>query len=90
MPLVIAARHGQVDGSSYWHLLGSLGPALDAVAARTMESGTSSMADLAFAALRWRGSWRWHAVAWGGPVLLYLRGRRHRPCGAVLVRPLWL
>ncbi|MEO7996529.1 MAG: type II CAAX endopeptidase family protein [Gemmatimonadaceae bacterium] len=57
--------------SPYWHLVGSLGPAIAALIVTYCTGGMSAVKDLWRVVVRWRTGWRWWAVAMG-PVFILL------------------
>ncbi|MFN8444990.1 MAG: type II CAAX endopeptidase family protein [Caldilineaceae bacterium] len=70
LPLVAAAEGWIGPVSRYWHLVGSLGPALAAILFAWLLEGKSSVQQLVAGMTKWRVSRLWWAIAALGPVAL--------------------
>ncbi|MFN8486236.1 MAG: type II CAAX endopeptidase family protein [Caldilineaceae bacterium] len=70
LPLVAATEDWIGPVSRYWHLVGSLGPALAAFIFAGMLEGKASVQQLVAGITKWRVSRLWWAVAALGPVAL--------------------
>lgn len=80
----IASAQGLTSSpaSTYWHLIGGLGPMLAALIVTAIISGQDGLRELAARAFKWRVGRRWHLFAWLAPVVIFL-------VGAVVVRFVW-
>ncbi len=80
----IASAQGLTSSpaSTYWHLIGGLGPMLAAILVTGIISGRDGLRELATRAFKWRVGARWHLFAWLAPVVIFL-------VGAVVVRFVW-
>jgi len=80
----IASAQGLTSSpaSTYWHLIGGLGPMLAALIVTAIISGQDGLRELAARAFKWRVGTRWHLFAWLAPVVIFL-------VGAVVVRFVW-
>ena len=58
--------------SPYWHLWGSLGPALAGLATTAILAGREGLSELAGRVLRWSVPSRWHVIALAAPFAIYL------------------
>lgn len=68
--------------STYWHLIGGLGPMLAAIIVTGIISGREGIRKLATRAFKWHVDGKWHLFAWFAPVVIFL-------LGAVIVRFVW-
>jgi uncharacterized protein len=80
----IASAQGLTNNpaSTYWHLLGGLGPMLAAILVTGIISGKDGLRELAARICKWRVGGRWHLFVWLAPVGIFL-------VGAVVVRVVW-
>jgi membrane protease YdiL (CAAX protease family) len=68
--------------STYWHLIGGLGPMLAAILVTGITSGRDGLRELATRVFKWRVDGKWHLFAWFAPVVIFL-------IGTVIVRLVW-
>src|SRR5690242_15812873 len=71
LPLVAAAEGWIGPVSRYWHLAGSLGPALAALIFAGVMEGRAGVQQLYRGMVKWRISSLWWAVAVGGPLAIF-------------------
>lgn len=70
------------SASSYWHLIGGLGPLLAALLVTGIIAGREGLRELATRVFKWRVGPHWYLFAWLAPVVIYL-------IGAIVVRLVW-
>jgi len=68
--------------STYWHLIGGLGPMLSALLVTGIISGRAGLRELVIRSFKWRVGARWHLFVWLAPAIIFL-------VGAVIVRLVW-
>lgn len=73
LPLLLA-KQGMISYQppQYFHLVGSLGPAIAALIMTRVCCGSVGLQDLLRRMFNWRLSIVWHAIAWLSPLLLFL------------------
>lgn len=71
LPLVAAAEGWIGPVSRYWHLVGSLGPALAALVFAGLMEGRAGVQQIYRGMVKWRVSRLWWAIAIGGPPAIF-------------------
>jgi len=80
----IASAQGWTNNpaSTYWHLIGGLGPMLAAILVTWIISGRDGIRELGERTFKWRVDVRWHLIAWLIPTLIFF-------VGAIIVGLFW-
>jgi len=72
----IASAQGWTNtpASTYWHLIGGLGPMLAAILVTGIVSGRDGLRELIGRTFKWRVGARWHLFVWFAPAAILLVG----------------